>query len=156
MTSLPMTSLKEVLVRRYGYGPGDFGTAGLVRLDCEEGTLSPVPLRDIFTPHSTHPAKVVRLSSLFQPQQVVVLKGVGREPAMRFRVLMVSGDGMMVEMLPAGRRFVAWAGLRHGLIRPDRMLFEGGTSPAIPPAAKENQGAQKGAKSLCTPPRLAL
>jgi|AGTN01.1.fsa_nt_gi hypothetical protein len=151
-----MATLRDVLIRGYGYGRGDFGTAGLVRLDCEAGTISPVPLRDIFTPYSTHPGKVVRLASLFQPQQIVVLSGIGREPSRRFRVLMVSGDGVMAQTETTPRRFLPWASLRSGLIRPDLMAFEGDSIPAIPPAAKENQGARKGAKSLCTPPGLAL
>lgn len=151
-----MATLKEVLIRRYGYGRGDFGTAGLVRLDCEEGTLSPVPLMDIFTPHSSHPGKVVHLASLFQSQQRVVLKGIGREPSRRFRVLMVSGDGLMVETAFTARRFLPWARLRHGLIRPDLLVFEGESIPAVPPAQDTETSAQKAAKSLCAPPRLAL
>lgn len=151
-----MATLKEVLIRRYGYGRGDFGTAGLVRLDCEEGTISPVPLMDIFTPHSSHPGKVVRLVSLFQPQQRLVLRGIGREPSRRFRVLMVSGDGLMVETASTARRFLPWARLRHGLIRPELLVFEGESTPAPPVAKGDNSSAQKAAKSLCAPPRLAL
>jgi hypothetical protein len=119
-----MTTLKDVLTRCYGYGRGDFGATGLVRVDCEEGTISPVPLQDIFTPHTVSPAKVVRLAAIFRPAQGVTLKGIGREKARSFRILMVSGDGLMVETPSAAREFLPWHALRHGLLRPELIVFD--------------------------------
>lgn len=140
-----MSTLKDVLVRHYRYGPKDFGAAGLVRLDLEEGTLSPVPLRDIFTPTSGEPAKVVRLAALFRPGQQVTVLGIGRAPTRHFTVLAVAADGLEVESSGGGREHLAWAALRHGLMRPELLVF-----------AAESGLEKKVAKSLCTGPRLAL
>ena len=132
-----MTSLKEILIRRFGYRRGDFGATGLVRLDCEEGTISPVPLQDIFTPCTVSPAKVVRLADLFRPGQEVMLSAVGREKARRFVELMVAPDGLMVEA--EGRVFLPWNALRHGLIRPEMIVFCGG-APCHPVRPEKSAG----------------
>lgn len=118
-----MTTLKDILTRRYGYRRGDFGATGLVRVDCDEGTISPVPLEDIFTPRSVSPAKVVRLAALFRPAQGVTLRGIGREKSRSFRVLLVSDDGLTVESPAVAREFLPWRGLRHGLLRPELIVF---------------------------------
>lgn len=147
-----MTTLKDVLIRRYGYGRDDFGSAGLVRLDCAEGTLSPVPMRDIFTPHSIDPAKVVRLAALFRPGQVMTLTGIGRSPTRRLVIQAVGDLGLTAEMPPDGSEFVPWEGLRHALMRPELLIFH--TNPLTTEGSR-NTG-KKVAKSLCTGPRLAL
>ena len=147
-----MATLNDVLVRRYGYGPHDFGSAGMVRVDCQEGTLSPVPMRDIFTPHSTSPAKVVRLAALFRPGQDLPLTGIGRAPTRRLAVLMVSGDGLMVRTAQSAREFLPWDQLRHALMRPELLIFH-----AVSGHPQENADrGEKVEKSLCTGPRLAL
>ncbi|MCR6631106.1 MAG: hypothetical protein NVV74_14245 [Magnetospirillum sp.] len=146
-----MVTLKDILVRRYGYNRDDFGSAGLVRLDLEEGTLSPVPLHDIFTPHRIDPAKVVRLTALFSPGQQLTLMGVGRAPTRRFTVLMVSGDGLMVEGGGA-RELVGWEILRHGLMRPELLVFD----CDLQGRDEAQRQRKKATKSLCTGPRLAL
>ena len=139
-----MTSLKDVLTRRFGYRRSDFGTTGLVRLDCEDGTISPVPLEDIFTPRTANPAKVVRLADLFRPGQEITLKGIGREKARRFSVLMVSGDGLMVDAASGGREFLPWNALRHGLIRPELIVFEGDFAAGMmPPGEQMKSGAAR-------------
>jgi hypothetical protein len=140
-----MSTLKDVLVRRYGYGPHDFGSAGLVRLDLEEGTLSPVPLRDIFTPTQGEPAKVVHLADLFRSGQEVTLTGIGRAPTRRFAVTSVMADGLEVRTAEGRAEHMPWSALRHGLMRPELLVF--GPEPDV---------AKKVAKSLCTSPRLAL
>lgn len=147
-----MATLKDILVRRYGYGPDDFGSAGLVRLDCAEGTLSPVPMRDIFTPHSIDPAKVVRLTALFRPGQAVTLTGIGRFPTRRLTIVSVGGDGLMVETAPQTREFLPWERLRHALMRPELLIFHVNSAPS--PGVEDT--GKKVAKSLCTGPRLAL
>ncbi|MGE5514840.1 MAG: hypothetical protein ACM31D_03365 [Bacteroidota bacterium] len=147
-----MATLKDILVRRYGYGPDDFGSAGLVRLDCAEGTLSPVPMRDIFTPHSIDPAKVVRLTALFHPGQAVTLTGIGRFPTRRMTVLTIGDDGLMVETAPQTHEFLPWERLRHALMRPELLIFH--ENSAASPGMKDT--GKKVAKSLCTGPRLAL
>jgi hypothetical protein len=147
-----MVTLKDILVRRYGYGRDDFGSAGLVRLDLEEATLSPVPLHDIFTPHRIDPAKVVRLTALFRPGQSVTLRGIGRAPTQTFAVLMVSGDGLMVESGTGGRELLPWARLRHGLMRPELLVF--GSFPSVDGELNDKQ--QKTKNSICAGPRLAL
>lgn len=147
-----MTTLKDVLVRRYGYGADDFGSAGMVRLDCAEGTLSPVPMRDIFTPHSIDPAKVVRLAVLFRPGQVVTLTGIGRSPTRRLVIQAVGDLGLTVEAAPDGSEFMPWERLRHALMRPELLIFH-----ANPLSSERSQDTgKKVAKSLCTGPRLAL
>lgn len=147
-----MATLKDVLVRRYGYGPDDFGSAGLVRLDCAEATLSPVPMRDIFTPHSIDPAKVVHLQALFRPGQVVTLTGIGHSPTRRLTVLTVGDDGLTAETAPDTREFLPWEQLRHALMRPELLIFHTNSDAA---AGTKDPG-KKDAKSLCTGPRLAL
>lgn len=147
-----MATLKDVLVRRYGYGRDDFGSAGMVRLDCEEGTLSPVPMRDIFTPHSTDPAKVVRLAALFRPGQAVTLTGIGRAPTRRLTILMVSGDGLMAQTGQAAREFLPWERLRHALMRPELLIFHEGFAA---PEKKRPKG-KKVEENVCVDPRLAL
>jgi hypothetical protein len=132
-----MTSLKDILTHRFGYRRGDFGATGLVRVDCEEGTISPVPLQDIFTPRTVDPAKVVRLADLFRPGQVVGLNAVGREPARRFTVLTVTPDGLMVE--GEEREFLPWNAMRHGLIRPEMIVF-GTVTPAHSVRAEKSAG----------------
>ncbi|HLO75255.1 MAG TPA: hypothetical protein VK196_02210 [Magnetospirillum sp.] len=147
-----MATLKDILVRRYGYGRDDFGSAGLVRLDCAEGTLSPVPMHDIFTPHRGNPAKVVRLAALFQAGQVLTLTGVGRAPTRQLTILMVSGDGLMAQTPECTREFLPWERLRHALMRPELLIFHD-NSPQTPALSDETK---KNANSLCTSPRLAL
>lgn len=147
-----MVTLKDVLVRGYGYDRDDFGSAGLVRLDTEEGTLSPVPLHDIFTPHRINPAKVVRLTSLFRSGQQVTLKGVGRAPTCSFTVLDVARDGLVVENGGGTRETMPWAHLRHGLMRPELLVF--GSFPPLDP--RKDDKRKKSINSLCTGPRLAL
>ncbi|MBX9634081.1 MAG: hypothetical protein K2X44_03785 [Magnetospirillum sp.] len=132
-----MTTLREILTQCYGYRRGDFGSTGLVRVDCEEGTISPVPLRDIFTPQTTSPAKVVRLAAVFRPGQGVMLKGVGREKGRRFKVLSVSADGLTVGTPAVASQFLPWHSLRHGLLRPELMVFEGPEQPNCRIAATE-------------------
>lgn len=147
-----MATLKDVLIRRYGYGRDDFGSAGMVRLDCEQGTLSPVPMHDIFTPHSTDPGKVVRLAALFRPGQALTLTGIGRSPTRRLMVLMVSGDGLMVATAEAAHEFLPWERLRHALMRPELLVFHENQQ-----SAAKNEGAgKKVQKSVCMGPRLAL
>jgi len=139
-----MITLKEILTRRFGYRRGDFGATGLVRLDCEEGTISPVPLEDIFTPRTVSPAKVVRLAELFRPGHDIMLKGIGREKARRFSVLMVGADGLTVDGGPEGREFLAWNALRHGLIRPELIVFQGDfAAQAAQLAERADQGAAR-------------
>lgn len=147
-----MATLKDILVRHYGYGRDDFGSAGLVRLDCAEGTLSPVPMHDIFTPHRGDPAKVVRLAALFRPGQGVTLIGIGRAPTRRFTILMVSGDGLMAETPESAHEFLPWERLRHALMRPELLIFHGNSESE---RTCVEQG-KKDAKSLCTARRLAL
>lgn len=147
-----MATLKQLLVQRYGYGAADFGAAGMVRLDCQEGTLSPVPMRDIFTPHSTSPAKVVRLAALFRPGQELTLTGIGRAPTRRMVVLMVSGDGLMVRTAESAHEFLPWERLRHALMRPELLIFHDNSGGSQEIA----DGGKKVEKSLCTGPRLAL
>lgn len=148
----PVATLKDVLVRRYGYGRDDFGSAGLVRLDLTEATLSPVPMRDIFTPHSSNPAKVVHLAALFRPGQVLTLTGVGRSPTCQLSILTVADDGLNVQNGPGEPEFWPWERLRHALMRPELLIFHDNFAPL---AEKENPG-KKVAKSLCTARRLAL
>jgi hypothetical protein len=147
-----MVTLKDVLVRGYGYGPDDFGSAGLVRLDLEEATISPVPLHDIFTPHSIDPAKVVRLASLFRAGQNVLLKGVGRAPTRRFVVVAVESGGLAVETDGGEREMLGWVALRHGLMRPELLVF--GSFPPLREGVADNR--KNSANSVCTGPRLAL
>lgn len=147
-----MTTLRDVLVRCYHYGRDDFGSAGMVRLDCAGGTLSPVPMRDIFTPHSIDPAKVVRLTDLFRPGQVVTLTGIGRAPTRRLAILAVEGQGLTVENGDGAREFLPWEHWRHALMRPELLIFHD-----IFGSGGQKQGpGKKVAKSLCTGPRLAL
>lgn len=115
-------TLKELLVRRHGYRQGDFGSAGFVRVDFEEGTISPVSLQDIFTPRRS-PARVVRLAALFRPGQEVTVKGVGRIPARRFKVIEVGQDGLTVETPEHQAAFLGWPSLRHGLSRPELIVL---------------------------------
>lgn len=147
-----MATLKDILIRRYGYGRDDFGSAGLVRLDLAEATLSPVPMHDIFTPHRGDPAKVVRLAALFRPGLGVTLTGIGRSPTRQFRVVAVQDDGLMVQAAQANAEFLPWERLRHALMRPELLIFHND------PAAKPGSGDQckKAVKSLCTARRLAL
>jgi hypothetical protein len=147
-----MATLRDVLTRRYGYGADDFGSAGLVRLDCAEGTLSPVPMHDIFTPHSVDRAKVVRLAALFRPGQELTVTGIGRSPTRRLTILMVSGDGLMAEISPHTREFLPWERLRHALMRPELLIFHDNFDG---PQRMTTPG-KKVAKSLCTARRLAL
>ncbi|MBC7951810.1 MAG: hypothetical protein H7Z12_08350 [Rhodospirillaceae bacterium] len=141
-----MTTLKEILTQCYGYRRGDFGATGLVRVDCEEGTISPVPLQDIFTPHTVSPAKVVRLAAVFCAAQGVTLKGIGREKTRSFKVLMVSGDGLMVETPSAAHEFLPWHALRHALLRPELMVFDGPEQPTcrMPKKPSETGAARAG------------
>ncbi|MBC7950578.1 MAG: hypothetical protein H7Z12_01990 [Rhodospirillaceae bacterium] len=141
-----MTTLKDILTQCYGYRRSDFGATGLVRVDCEEGTISPVPLQDIFTPHTVSPAKVVRLAAVFQPAQGVMLKGIGREKTRSFKILLVSGDGLMVETPAAAREFLPWHSLRHGLLRPELIEFEGPEQPncRMPKKTGETGAARAG------------
>lgn len=120
-----MTTLKEILIQHYGYRRGDFGSTGHVRVDCEEGTISPVPLEDIFTPHSMSPNKVVSMAGLFRPAQGVTLRGIGREPPLRFTVVVVASNGLTVETPGGTRDFLSWSRLRHGMIRPEMLVFDG-------------------------------
>lgn len=140
-----MATLKDILIRQYGYRRADFGATGLVRVDCSEATISPVPLEDIFTPRSVSPAKVVRLDSLFRPGQIVELRGVGRERLRRFRVLAVSGEGLTVDMADAGRQFLPWQALRQGLIRPELISFAPARPPEGRPAERRGEGALRSA-----------
>lgn len=141
-----MTTLKDILTQCYGYRRGDFGATGLVRVDCEEGTISPVPLQDIFTPHTVSPAKVVRLAAVFLPAQRVTLKGIGREKARSFKILMVSGDGLMVETPGSAHEFLPWNALRYALLRPELMVFDGPEQPTcrMPGKPRESGAAQVG------------
>lgn len=147
-----MATLKDVLVRRFGYGRDDFGSAGMVRLDCEQGTLSPVPMHDIFTPHSTDPAKVVRLAALFRPGQALTLTGIGRSPTRRLVVLMASGDGLMVQTAEAAHEFLPWERLRHALMRPELLVFHEKQQSS----AESEHSRKKVQKSVCQGPRMAL
>ncbi len=147
-----MATLRDILVRRYGYGRDDFGSAGMVRLDCAEGTLCPVPMHDIFTPHRANPAKVVRLGALFRPGQRLTLRGIGRAPTVEVAVLRVSADGLTVRAGENSHEFLPWERLRHALMRPELLIFHDNSAAA---PSGENP-AKKVAKSLCTGRRLAL
>lgn len=145
-------TLKDVLIRRYRYGRDDFGSAGMVRLDCAEGTLSPVPMHDIFTPHRSDPAKVVRLSELFRPGQHITLRGIGRAPTQDIAVLAVTEAGLTAKIGGAEPEEMRWERLRHALMRPELLIFH----EFSPPSASGEDLGQKVEKSLCTARRLAL